>query len=150
MISGVKEPGIESTYGVDESKKSGRQIPVWEGTDQIISQEVRIIGPNGEKVDVMTFRGAFERDIKDFAEVHPELKTAVDMEDDDAIEIIMQEHFYHQPEMFYAPDKLIISMASQCRLQHLSTMHSENALSRQKRGLLLTPLTPLCKVQFTL
>ncbi len=57
----------------------------------------------------MTFRGAFERDLKDFAETHPELKTAVDIEDDDAIEIIMQEHFYHQPEMFYAPDKLILS-----------------------------------------
>jgi type I restriction enzyme R subunit len=109
LANGVKEPSTESTYGVDENKKRSRQIPVWEGTDQIVSQEVRIVGPNGEKVDVMTFRGAFERDLKDFAETHPELKTAVDIEDDDAIEIIMQEHFYHQPEMFYAPDKLILS-----------------------------------------
>lgn len=106
---GIREPSIESTYGVDENIKRSRQIPVWEGTDRIISQEVRIIGPNGEKVDVMTFRGSFERDLKDFANTHPELKKAVEIEDDDAIEIIMQEQFYHQPEMFYAPDKLVIS-----------------------------------------
>jgi len=108
-IGSVREQSIESTYGLDENTSRNRQIPVWEGKDKIISQEVRIIGPNGEKVDVMTFRGAFERDVKDFAETHPELKTAVEIEDDDAIEMIMQEQFYHQPEMFYAPDKLILS-----------------------------------------
>jgi len=86
-----------------------RDIPVWEGIDRIVSQEVRIVGPNGEKVDVMTFRGSFERDLKEFAETDPDLKEAVETEDDDAIEIILQERFYHRPEMFYAPDKLIIS-----------------------------------------
>jgi hypothetical protein len=34
---------------------------------------------------------------------------AVEDEDDDAIETILQERFYHRPEMFYAPDKLIVS-----------------------------------------
>lgn len=86
-----------------------RDIPVWEGTDRIVSQEVRIIGPHGEKVDVMTFRGSFERDLKEFAEDDPDLKEAVESEDDDAIDTILQERFYHRPEMFYAPDKLIIS-----------------------------------------
>lgn len=86
-----------------------REIPVWEGTDRIVSQEVRIVGPNGEKVDVMTFRGSFERDIKQFAAVDPELQQAVAAEDDDSIETIMQERFYHRPEMFYAPYKLITS-----------------------------------------
>jgi type I restriction enzyme R subunit len=86
-----------------------REIPVWEGTDRIVSQEVRIVGPNGEKVDVMTFRGSFERDLKEFAEDDPDLQGAVEAEDDDAIETILQERFYHRPEMFYAPDKLIIS-----------------------------------------
>src|SRR5207248_508697 len=37
-------------------------IPVWEGRDTLVSREVRIVGPDGEKVDVMTFRGSFERD----------------------------------------------------------------------------------------
>jgi hypothetical protein len=37
------------------------------------------------------------------------LQGAVEAEDDDAIETIIQERFYHRPEMFYAPDKLIIS-----------------------------------------
>jgi hypothetical protein len=86
-----------------------REIPVWEGTDRIVSQEVRIVGPNGEKVDVMTFRGSFERDLKEFAEIDPDLQEAVETEDDDAIETILQERFYHRPEMFYAPDKLVIS-----------------------------------------
>src|SRR5207344_633656 len=86
-----------------------REIPVWEGTDQIVSQEVRIVGPNGEKVDVMTFRGSFERDLKEFADIDPDLKEAVEAEDDDSIETILRERFYHRPEMFYGPDKLILS-----------------------------------------
>ncbi len=110
------EPG-EAGYGVREagetyeasSSKSFREIPVWEGVDRIVSQQVRIVGPNGEKVDVMAFRGSFERDLKDFAEADPDLQEAIGIEDDDAIETILQERFYHRPEMFYAPDKLIIS-----------------------------------------
>lgn len=96
-------------YGSDQEGDTHREIPVWEGTDRIVSQEVRIIGPNGEKVDVMTFRGSFERDLREFAEDNPDLQDAVTTEDDDAIETILQERFYHRPEMFYAPDKLMIS-----------------------------------------
>ncbi len=103
---GVREAG--ETYEASSSK-SFREIPVWEGIDRIVSQQVRIVGPNGEKVDVMAFRGSFERDLKDFAEADPDLQEAIGIEDDDAIETILQERFYHRPEMFYAPDKLIIS-----------------------------------------
>ena len=104
---GVRE--LESSYASDDGGDKRREIPVWEGTDRIVSQEVRIVGPNGEKVDVMTFRGSFERDLKEFAEADADLKEAVEAEDDDFIETILQERFYHRPEMFYAPDKLIIS-----------------------------------------
>ncbi len=86
-----------------------REIPVWEGTDTLTSREVIEVGPEGEKVDVMTFRGSFERDVKDFAERDPEMKTAVADEDDDAVETIMNERFYHKPDMYYSPDKLIRS-----------------------------------------
>ncbi|MDO8545825.1 MAG: DEAD/DEAH box helicase family protein [Nitrospirales bacterium] len=86
-----------------------RTIPTWEGIDTFVSQEVRIVGPNGEKVDIMTFRGGYERDIKEFVENTPALKAAVDAEDDDVIETIVNERFYHRPEMFYSPDKLIVS-----------------------------------------
>ena len=86
-----------------------REIPVWEGTDTLVSREVIEVGPNGEKVDVMTFRGSFERDVKDFAERDAEMKSAVADEDDDAVETIMNERFYHKPEMYYSPDKLIRS-----------------------------------------
>ena len=57
----------------------------------------------------MTFRGGYERDIKEFVEQTPALKAAVEAEDDDAIETILNERFYHRPEMYYSPDKLIIS-----------------------------------------
>lgn len=86
-----------------------RMIPTWEGIDTLVSQEVRIVGPNGEKVDIMTFRGGYERDIKEFVEPTPALKAAVEAEDDDAIETILNERFYHRPEMYYSPDKLIVS-----------------------------------------
>ncbi|CAN5753207.1 hypothetical protein BH23CHL5_BH23CHL5_25430 [soil metagenome] len=81
-------------------------IPTWTGTDKLVSQEIRIVGPDGEKVDVMTFRGAFEKDLKAFAEENPDLREAVELEDDDAVESILQERFYHRPEMYYGPDKL--------------------------------------------
>jgi type I restriction enzyme R subunit len=89
--------------------KPPRTIPTWEGIDTFVSQEIRIVGPNGEKVDIMTFRGSYERDIKDFVEKTPTLKAAVEVEDDDVIETIVNERFYHRPEMFYSPDKLIVS-----------------------------------------
>ena len=90
----VREP--DSPYGGGEGDDKPREIPVWEGTDRIVSQEIRIIGPNGEKVDVMTFRGSFERDLKEFAEANPDLNEAVNAEDDDTIETILQERFYYR------------------------------------------------------
>jgi type I restriction enzyme R subunit len=86
-----------------------REIPTWEGHDTLVSREVIEVGVNGEKVDVMTFRGSFERDVKAFADNDVAMKTAVADEDDDAVETIMNERFYHQPEMYYSPDKLIRS-----------------------------------------
>jgi len=84
-------------------------IPTWTGTDIIVSEDIRIVGPNGEKVDVMTFRGSFERDIKDFDRKDEEFHEAVETEDDDSIETILGERFFHKPEMFYSPDKLVLS-----------------------------------------
>jgi type I restriction enzyme R subunit len=91
-------------------KEAGKlDIPVWEGIDTIISKEIYIIGPDGEKVDQMTFRGTFERDVLTFAKTNPEFKQAIEVEDDDTVETILQEHFFHKPKMFYSPDKLVVS-----------------------------------------
>jgi superfamily II DNA or RNA helicase len=84
-------------------------IPVWEGRDLIVSEEIRIVGPDGEKVDVMTFRGSFERDLRKFNQKDSEFHEAVEDEDDDKIETILGERFFHKPEMFYSPDKLVLS-----------------------------------------
>lgn len=86
-----------------------REIPTWEGVDTLISHEIKIVGPDGEKVDVMTFRGGYERDIREFVASTPELKAAIEAEDDDAVETIVNEKFYHRPTMYYSPDKLIMS-----------------------------------------
>jgi type I restriction enzyme R subunit len=85
------------------------EIPTWTGTDKLLTTEIRIVGPDGEKVDVMTFRGSFERDLKEFVANDAELATAIENEDDDAVEVIMQERFYNRPEHFYSPDKLVVS-----------------------------------------
>ena len=98
--------GTNEGSGGDDKQKPP-PIPTWEGHDVIVSEEVRIIGPQGEKVDLMTFRGSFERDLAAFAERDPELKQAAEDEDDDAVETIVQERFFHQPKMFYSADKLI-------------------------------------------
>lgn len=47
--------------------------------------------------------------MKDFAERDAELKAAIAEEDDDTVETIMNERFYHRPEMYYSPDKLVQS-----------------------------------------
>lgn len=85
------------------------EIPVWRGVDKVVSTEIHVVGPDGEKVDVMTFRGAFERDLKDFAQKTPDFQQAVESEDDDTVEEILNERFFHRPEWFYSPDKLVKS-----------------------------------------
>jgi type I restriction enzyme R subunit len=90
-------------------QRPSREIPVWEGRDVMVSREVIEVGPNGEKVDVMTFRGSFERDVKDFTDRDMEMKAAVEEEDDDTVEIIVNERFFHRPKMFYSQDKLVAS-----------------------------------------
>lgn len=93
----------------DEEPRGDRfDIPVWTGEDRIVSEEVRIIGPDGEKVDVMTFRGSFERDVKEFDRKDGEFHQAVESEDDDTVETLMNERFYYKPEMYYSPDKLVV------------------------------------------
>lgn len=84
-------------------------LPIWEGRDTLVNTAVRVVGREGEKVDVLTFRGNFEQDIKQFAAETPALQEAVNAEDDDAVDSIMNEGFYHKPEMYYSPDKLIVS-----------------------------------------
>jgi hypothetical protein len=106
-VGAIQEEPEQYDSGADEEKSDKREIPVWTGVDKLVSQEVRIVGPNGEKVDVMTFRGAFEKDLQAFAEENPDLRQAVEQEDDDAVETILQERFYHRPEHFYAQDKLM-------------------------------------------
>ena len=108
--SGVADhvPGREYT-GENQKPSLPKEIPVWEGKDELVTREVVEVGPDGEKVDLMTFRGSYEKDLKVFVQKTPELKEAIEEEDDDAIEDIMNERFYHKPKMFYSPDKLIIS-----------------------------------------
>lgn len=82
-------------------------IPVWTGMDIIISEENHIVGPEGEKVDVMTYRGRFEKELSVFAQSSPDLLTAVDEEDDDTIEEILNERFLFRPESYFSAEKLM-------------------------------------------
>ncbi|NNM84433.1 MAG: DEAD/DEAH box helicase family protein [Phycisphaerales bacterium] len=86
-----------------------RDIPTWEGVDTLVSREITVVGPNGEKVDLMTFRGGYERDVREFVSHTPEMQVALEAEDDDAVETLVNERFYHRPEMYYSPDKLVLS-----------------------------------------
>jgi type I restriction enzyme R subunit len=62
--SAAHDPAVDEAAAGSEGGRF--DIPVWMGEDRIVSEEVRIIGPDGEKVDVMTFRGSFERDVQEF------------------------------------------------------------------------------------
>ena len=108
-VGGIGKGTIGEPAGEPPGPLPPREISTWEGKDELVTREVVEVGPDGEKVDVMTFRGSYEKDLKDFAGRTPELREAVDAEDDDTVEVIMNERFYHKPKMFYSPDKLIIS-----------------------------------------
>jgi type I restriction enzyme, R subunit len=107
---GATASASESPDGAPpKGPQAPREIPVWKGSDTLASREIIEVGPDGEKVDVMTFRGSFERDMRSFAERDADMKAAVADEDDDAVETLMNERFYHQPKMYYSPGKLIRS-----------------------------------------
>ena len=107
---GVSEDPPASASGASSSDDAKpREIPVWQGVDSLVAKEVIEVGPDGQKVDVMTFRGSFEQDLAKFAAADPALATAIAEEDDDAVEAIMNERFYHRPRMYYSPDKLVLS-----------------------------------------
>lgn len=107
---GAKPEFVQEGLGTKlDSQPPFREIPVWEGVDIMVSREVIDVGPDGEKVDVMTFRGSFERDVKDFTNQDNEMKAAVEEEDDDTVEIIVNERFFYRPKMFYSQDKLVAS-----------------------------------------
>jgi hypothetical protein len=57
----------------------------------------------------LIFRGSFERDLREYVATDSEFFQAVEFEDDDTVETVMQERFYHKPEMFYSPDKLVVA-----------------------------------------
>jgi hypothetical protein len=57
----------------------------------------------------MTFRGSSERDLQEFDRTDREFHEAVETQDDDVVETIMDERFDYRPEMFYSPDKLVLS-----------------------------------------
>jgi type I restriction enzyme R subunit len=99
---------VKDGSGTPGMPPSTSDIPTWEGRDLIVSEEIRIVGPNGEKVDAMTFRGTFERDVTAFAQKDVPFRDAVEAEDDDTVEIILQERFFHKPQMFYSPEKLVV------------------------------------------
>ena len=101
--------GEAMSAGTSPLKQSQIEIPTWEGVDTLVSRDVVDVGEGGEKVDVMTFRGSFERDVQEFAATDADMKAAVAEEDDDAVETLMNERFYHKPTMYYSPDKLIRS-----------------------------------------
>jgi len=107
---GERGEGRAEGAGEGQSTPQGpREIPMWEGTDVLASREVIEVGVEGEKVDVMTFRGSFEQDVRKFAEQDADMQAAIADEDDDVVETLMNERFYHQPTMYYSPDKLIRS-----------------------------------------
>jgi hypothetical protein len=45
--------------------------------------------------------------VKEFDGKDEEFHEAVQDEDDDAVETILHERFFHKPEMYYSPDKLV-------------------------------------------
>jgi type I restriction enzyme, R subunit len=109
------EAGAEGTGEGQPTSQAPREIPIWEGTDVLASREVIEVGVEGEKVDVMTFRGSFEQDVRKFAEQDADMQAAIADEDDDVVETLMNERFYHQPTMYYSPDKRFAPTASRPR-----------------------------------
>ena len=106
-VGGTGDVNGDGGTGEEENGTGEKVTPVWEGTDIIVSEENHIVGPEGEKVDVMTYRGKFEKELAVFAQSAPDLMEAVEQEDDDVIEEILNERFLFRPENYFSSDKLI-------------------------------------------
>ncbi len=102
-------PNSQAVPAHDQPGQKTRETPIWEGTDALVSRAVTVVGPDGEKVDVMTFRGGYERDIREFVKGNPALQAAIEAEDDETVEAIVQQQFYHRPSRYYSDGKLILS-----------------------------------------
>ena len=80
------------------------KFPTWEGHDTLVSREVidSRAGRRESRCDDLPrlFRARYQEFV---AKQTPEMKAAVADEDDDAVETIMNERFYHKPEMYLLP-----------------------------------------------
>ena len=91
--------------GGDDPPKPG--IPIWEGEDYVVDENQIIVGPEGEKIDVMTYRARFEDSIKNLIDIDPELREATDEEDFEKIEEILNRDFLNRPKEYFSEEKLM-------------------------------------------
>ena len=103
----------------------------------VVSREVMEEGQGARKATSTTFRVFFEcvHDAREFVgdRCTDLVSRRLPTEDDDAVETLMNERFYHKPTMFYSPDKLIRSLASPRRRRHSSTTQWGRSPCRRKR-----------------
>jgi len=95
-----------------------------------------------EKVDVMTFRGSFERDVQDFAQADSEFKKAVEEEDDDAVETISRSGSFTSRKCTTPPTSWYCHTGCLRRPQHLSITRSVSDLFPVGNRSYLTPWIP--------
>ena len=100
-------PGKGGTGGNGGGDDPPEIPPIWEGEDYVVDENQIIVGPEGEKIDVMTYRARFEDSIKNLIDLDPELREATDEEDFEKIEEILNRNFLNRPKEYFSEEKLM-------------------------------------------
>ena len=100
-------PGKGGTGGNGGGDDPPEIPPIWEGEDYVVDEDQIIVGPEGEKIDVMTYRARFEDSIKNLIDLDPELREATDEEDFEKIEEILNRNFLNRPKEYFSEEKLM-------------------------------------------
>ena len=91
---------------VDETSFNQSLLPTWKGRDLIVNRDLIEVGNKGQKVDYMTFRGEFEKELNDVKKNNSNFRNALDEEDLERIDTIIKEEIFDKPEMYFNKERL--------------------------------------------
>ena len=72
----------------------------------IVNRDLIEVGNKGQKVDYMTFRGEFEKELNDVKKNNSNFRNALDEEDLERIDTIIKEEIFDKPEMYFNKERL--------------------------------------------
>jgi type I site-specific restriction endonuclease len=98
---------FNSTNDKETSKQNvSNLLPIWKGIDLVVDKELVEVGSKGQKVDYMTFRGEFEKELHTINRSNDDFKKAINEENLERIDEIIKEEIFDKAEMYFNKKRL--------------------------------------------